>query len=346
MRTSTTTHEAAASRSPPRSASPSWASARARAAPSAASRPARPPRVTSPGGAGPRTSQRRQATSQRSTRSTRTSTSSSSRSRSTPTTRCSARPSPRATAPTSSTSPPAPPTAASRPTQGGAIDLTAAVEEALGATGRTSSPRGRRRPHRRRQARRRCPPEPSTRAASGSTRTSSTEYGLDAADHARRVEGRLRDARDRRPAGCFVQGAGQWAFDMDTFQAIANNIEPGRRTSRRRQGEIAVDRPGARRGDGRSGRASSTTGSCRRAPSACSSTRTPTTQFMSGEVRDGHDGHLVHPVRRQDSMVAAMEAAGVAEPEPFTDDRRSSSPTWRARATPGRCSATPTTASP
>ncbi len=26
--------------------------------------------------------------------------------------------------------------------------------------------------------------------------------------------------------GCFVQGAGQWAFDMDTFEAIVENIEP------------------------------------------------------------------------------------------------------------------------
>jgi ABC-type glycerol-3-phosphate transport system substrate-binding protein len=27
--------------------------------------------------------------------------------------------------------------------------------------------------------------------------------------------------------GCFVQGAGQWAFDMDTFEAISNHVEPG-----------------------------------------------------------------------------------------------------------------------
>ena len=26
--------------------------------------------------------------------------------------------------------------------------------------------------------------------------------------------------------GCFVQGAAQWAFDMDTYEAIVENIEP------------------------------------------------------------------------------------------------------------------------
>ena len=94
--------------------------------------------------------------------------------------------------------------------------------------------------------------------------------------------------------GCFVQGAAGAGFDQDTLQAIANSVEPGLWT-RASKGEAPWNSPGmvkaldiweqlfdARHHAGGCGRLPAVPGRQQRLPHR--------------QVRDGHDGHLVHPV--------------------------------------------------
>ena len=74
--------------------------------------------------------------------------------------------------------------------------------------------------------------------------------------------------------GCFVQGAGQWAFDMDTFEAIMQNVEPGAYVDASR-GEMSYTDPAFVEGM-EIWKFSSTTASCRKGPSVSSSTPTRT----------------------------------------------------------------------
>ncbi len=116
--------------------------------------------------------------------------------------------------------------------------------------------------------------------------------------------------------GCFVQGAGQWAFDMDTFEAIMQNIQPGAYVEAS-LGELSytdsvfvegmeiwkslfddgIMQPGAV--------------GLQQYPDANNA-------FMSGEYAMVMMGSWYTQYTVRDSMVAAMEAAGVSSPEPFT----------------------------
>lgn len=116
--------------------------------------------------------------------------------------------------------------------------------------------------------------------------------------------------------GCFVQGAGQWAFDMDTFEAIMQNIQPGAYVEAS-LGELSYTDPVFVEGmeiwkslfdDGIM------------QPGAVGLQQYPDANnaFMSGEYAMVMMGSWYTQYTVRDSMIAAMEAAGVSSPEPFT----------------------------
>ena len=116
--------------------------------------------------------------------------------------------------------------------------------------------------------------------------------------------------------GCFVQGAGQWAFDMDTFEAIMQNIEPGA-YAKAAAGEMDYTDPAFEQGmqiwkdlfddgimqEGAIG--------LQQYPDANNA-------FMSEKYAMIMMGSWYTQYTVRDAMVTAMEAAGVANPEPFT----------------------------
>lgn len=116
--------------------------------------------------------------------------------------------------------------------------------------------------------------------------------------------------------GCFVQGAGQWAFDMDTFQAIANNVDPGSYI-KATQGEIAWTDPelvtamDLWKGLFDDGIMQEGAVGLQQYPDANNA-------FMSGEYAMVMMGTWYTQYAVKDSMVAAMEAAGVGSPTPIT----------------------------
>lgn len=128
------------------------------------------------------------------------------------------------------------------------------------------------------------------------------------------------DTLEAAGEGCFVQGAGQWAFDMDTFEAIVENIEPGL-YQKASLGEASYT-------EGDSGQ------------KFTQAMETWKSLFDEGIMQDGAVGLQQYPDANnefmqgkyamimmgswytqyavKDSMVAAMEAAGVSDPEPIT----------------------------
>jgi len=116
--------------------------------------------------------------------------------------------------------------------------------------------------------------------------------------------------------GCFVQGAGQWAFDMDTFEAIMENVSPGAYV-KASKGELEYSDPAFTQGmeiwkslfdegimqDGAIG--------LQQYPDANNA-------FMSGQYGMVMMGSWYTQYAVKDSMVAAMEAAGVGSPTPIT----------------------------
>lgn len=115
--------------------------------------------------------------------------------------------------------------------------------------------------------------------------------------------------------GCFVQGAGQWAFDMDTFEAIMENVEPGAYVAASK-GELPYSDDAFVQGmeiwkslfdegimqDGAIG--------LQQYPDANNA-------FMSGQYAMVMMGTWYTQYAVRDSMVAAMEAAGVGDPTPI-----------------------------
>ncbi|MGD8168498.1 ABC transporter substrate-binding protein [Herbiconiux sp. P16] len=116
--------------------------------------------------------------------------------------------------------------------------------------------------------------------------------------------------------GCFVQGAGQWAFDMDTFEAIMENVDPGAYV-KATEGDMSFTDPVFLEGmdiwkqlfddgimqEGAVG--------LQQYPDA-------NNEFMSGRYAMVMMGTWYTQYTVKDIMVAAMEAAGVSNPEPFT----------------------------
>ena len=116
--------------------------------------------------------------------------------------------------------------------------------------------------------------------------------------------------------GCFVQGAGQHAFDMDTFEAIMENVEPGLYVDAS-EGEAEYTDERFVQGmeiwkslfdeeimqEGAIG--------LQQYPDA-------NNQFMAGKAAMVMMGTWYTQYAVKDSMLAAMEAAGVANPEPIT----------------------------
>lgn len=115
--------------------------------------------------------------------------------------------------------------------------------------------------------------------------------------------------------GCFVQGAGQWAFDMDTFEAISDNVEPGLYV-KASKGEAKWTDPKFVTAmglwkqlfddkimqDGAIG--------LQQYPDANNA-------FMSGKYAMVMMGTWYTQYAVKDSMVAAMQAAGVGTPDPI-----------------------------
>lgn len=116
--------------------------------------------------------------------------------------------------------------------------------------------------------------------------------------------------------GGFVQGAGNAAFDMDTFEAIMENIQPGLYADASR-GEAPYASPQFTQGmeiwkglfdDGIM------------QPGAIGLQQYPEANnaFMSGDYAMVMMGTWYMQYAVRSNMIAAMEAAGVSDPEPFT----------------------------
>ncbi|WP_129338819.1 ABC transporter substrate-binding protein [Cellulomonas endophytica] len=116
--------------------------------------------------------------------------------------------------------------------------------------------------------------------------------------------------------GCFVQGAGQWAFDMDTFEAIVENVEPGLYVQAT-QGEVPwTDERFV--GAMESWKALFDEGIMQEGAIGLQQYPDANNAFMSGKYAMVMMGTWYTQYAVRDSMVAAMEAAGVADPEPIT----------------------------
>jgi raffinose/stachyose/melibiose transport system substrate-binding protein len=124
------------------------------------------------------------------------------------------------------------------------------------------------------------------------------------------------DALEAAGQGCFVQGAGQWAFDMDTFEAIMENVEPGAYVAASK-GEMSYTDPAFVQGmeiwkelfD--SGIMQEGAVGLQQYPDANNA-------FMSQQYAMVMMGTWYTQYTVRDIMIAAMEAAGVSDPEPFT----------------------------
>ncbi|WP_298460725.1 ABC transporter substrate-binding protein [uncultured Cellulomonas sp.] len=116
--------------------------------------------------------------------------------------------------------------------------------------------------------------------------------------------------------GCFVQGAGQHAFDMDTFEAIAENVEPGLYVDAT-EGEVPWT-------DERFVQAMEIwkslfdEGIMQEGAIGLQQYPDANNAFMSGDYAMIMMGTWYTQYAVRDSMIAAMEAAGVASPEPIT----------------------------
>jgi raffinose/stachyose/melibiose transport system substrate-binding protein len=116
--------------------------------------------------------------------------------------------------------------------------------------------------------------------------------------------------------GCFVQGAGQWAFDMDTFEAIMQNIEPGAYAKASR-GEMDYTDPAFEQGM-EIWKSLFDDGIMQEGAIGLQQYPDANNAFMSQKYAMVMMGSWYTQYTVRDSMVAAMEAAGVSNPEPFT----------------------------
>lgn len=120
--------------------------------------------------------------------------------------------------------------------------------------------------------------------------------------------------------GCFVQGAGQWAFDMDTFEAIVENIEPGL-YQKASLGEASYT-------EGDSGQKFTQAmeiwkslfdeGIMQEGAVGLQQYPDANNEFMQGKYAMIMMGSWYTQYAVTDSMVTAMEAAGVSDPDPIT----------------------------
>ncbi len=116
--------------------------------------------------------------------------------------------------------------------------------------------------------------------------------------------------------GCFVQGVGQWAFDMDTFEAIMDNIDPGAYV-KASQGQMKYTDPEFVQGMGiwkslfDDGIMQDGAVGLQQYPDA-------NNEFMSGKYAMIMMGTWYTQYAVKDQMVAAMQAAGVGSPTPIT----------------------------
>lgn len=123
-------------------------------------------------------------------------------------------------------------------------------------------------------------------------------------------------ALDAAGQGCFVQGAGQWAFDMDTFEAIMENIDPGAYVAAS-QGEKPYTDPEFVQGM-EIWKSLFDDGIMQEGAVGLQQYPDANNAFMSGQYAMVMMGTWYTQYTVRDSMVAAMEAAGVSNPDPFT----------------------------
>lgn len=116
--------------------------------------------------------------------------------------------------------------------------------------------------------------------------------------------------------GCFVQGAGQWAFDMDTFEAIMQNIEPGA-YAKASVGEMDYTDPAFEQGM-EIWKSLFDDGIMQEGAIGLQQYPDANNAFMSEKYAMVMMGSWYTQYTVRDAMVTAMEAAGVANPEPFT----------------------------
>ena len=116
--------------------------------------------------------------------------------------------------------------------------------------------------------------------------------------------------------GCFVQGAGQWAFDMDTFEAIMENIQPGAYVDASR-GELKYTDPVFVQGM-EIWKSLFDDGIMQEGAIGLQQYPDANNEFMSGKYAMVMMGSWYTQYTVRDSMIAAMEAAGISDPEPFT----------------------------
>lgn len=116
--------------------------------------------------------------------------------------------------------------------------------------------------------------------------------------------------------GCFVQGAGQWAFDMDTFEAIMQNIEPGA-YAKAAAGEMDYTDPAFEQGM-EIWKGLFDDGIMQEGAIGLQQYPDANNAFMSEKYAMVMMGSWYTQYTVRDAMVTAMEAAGVADPEPFT----------------------------
>ncbi|PVU84351.1 carbohydrate ABC transporter substrate-binding protein (plasmid) [Cellulomonas sp. WB94] len=116
--------------------------------------------------------------------------------------------------------------------------------------------------------------------------------------------------------GCFVQGAGQWAFDMDTFEAIADNVEPGLYV-KASKGEVPWTDPRFATAMGL-WKSLFDDGIMQEGAVGLQQYPDANNAFMAGKYAMVMMGTWYTQYAVKDSMVAAMEAAGVGSPTPIT----------------------------
>ncbi len=116
--------------------------------------------------------------------------------------------------------------------------------------------------------------------------------------------------------GCFVQGAGQWAFDMDTFEAIMENVEPGAYV-KASKGEMDYTDDAFLTGM-KIWKSLFDEGIMQEGAVGLQQYPDANNAFMSGQYAMIMMGTWYTQYAVKDSMVAAMEAAGVGSPDPIT----------------------------
>lgn len=122
-------------------------------------------------------------------------------------------------------------------------------------------------------------------------------------------------ALESNDIGCFVQGAGQWAFDMDTFEAIMENVEPGAYVEASK-GEMSYTDPAFVQGM-EIWKSLFDEGIMQEGAIGLQQYPDANNAFMSGDYAMVMMGTWYTQYAVRDSMVAAMEAAGVGSPEPI-----------------------------